>query len=362
MLEEVRIQNFKSLKDCRVKLGDFQVLVGVNGSGKSSFLQALDVLGKVVAYQERFDSYFESSFKYRGAPTKASIRWELNFSDSFEYKLNSVGDLITEEALLGGNCFYSLTPTEDKSRATYGARENLEFSRGASGLMILAQEPLEHALAGRIIGMRRYHLDPVRLAMECQVAHQERPVMEADGKGLATVLDYLLTTERRAFNRIETSLQKFIPRFHELLLKPGSSQGTRTLGIRDIDGWEIDADQLSGGFLLFLGYLVLVHGHKTSVLMLEEPENGIHPQRLKEVVDLTRAMARSENVQVIMASHSPYLLDFVEKDEVLVVHRETETGETHITPLLDLPGAAKRAADYFTGELVFNFSERDLLT
>ena len=63
MLEEVRIQNFKSLKDCRVKLGDFQVLVGVNGSGKSSFLQALDVLGKVVAYQERFDAYFESSFK-----------------------------------------------------------------------------------------------------------------------------------------------------------------------------------------------------------------------------------------------------------------------------------------------------------
>ena len=182
MLEEVRIQNFKSLKDCRVKLGDFQVLVGVNGSGKSSFLQALDVLGKVVAYQERFDAYFESSFKYRGAPEEASIRWELNFSDSFEYKLNSVGPLITEEALLGGNCFYSLTPTEGVSRATYGARENLEVSRGISGLMTLAQEPLEHALAGRIIGMRRYHLDPVRLAMECQVAHQERPSMEADGK------------------------------------------------------------------------------------------------------------------------------------------------------------------------------------
>jgi predicted ATPase len=364
VLKTVHIQNFKSLRDCQVTLRPFQVLVGVNGSGKSSFLQALEVAAKALSRKIPLDQEFEKAFRRQGSQPDEPVSWDFSFADGFNYRLSAEPTgRITETASRSGSVYYELSPPSTTNRnatVQYNGESLGDIQAGKPCFKTLAKEPEDQAYANFLCGMRRYHLDPTALAAPCPVAHRERPVMEPSGKGLVTVLDFLLTAERRTFTKIEDSLREFVPRFQELLLQPGQDPGTRTLGIRDVDGLEYSADQLSSGLLLFLGYLVLAYGHETSVLLLEEPENGIHPQRLQEVVELTKALTRTGQVQVIMASHSPFLLDFVEKEEVLVVSRDEKTGETSMTPLLDLPGAAKRAEDYFTGELVFNFPEGDL--
>jgi predicted ATPase len=364
VLEKVHIQNFKSLRDCRVSLRPFQVLVGANGSGKSSFLQALEVAAKAISQQSPLDQTFEKAFRRRGSGPDEPVSWDFSFADGFTYKLSTEPTgRTTETASRSGRVVYELSPpsvTNQHAMVHYNKVTRTDIQPGKSCFKTLATEPQDQIYANFLCGMRRYHLDPTALAAPCPVAHKERPIMEPSGKGLVTVLDFLLTSERRTFTKIEDSLREFVPRFQELLLQPGENEGTRTLGIRDVDGWDFSADHLSSGLLLFLGYLVLAYGHQTSVLLLEEPENGIHPQRLQELVELTKALTRAGQVQVIMASHSPFLLDFVEKDEVLVVSRDEKSGETSIYPLLDLPGAAKRAEDYFTGELVFNFPEGDL--
>ncbi len=361
MLKAVHIKNFKSIKDCLFEFQDFQVLVGSNGSGKSSFLQALDVVGRALRHELVFDEAFHDAYHWRGDSESKEVSWLFEFEDGTSYELRVAGSQAEEQFRVHGRVVFSSEVDEFgilngryfDQEFSYRTKDRAQFQRLAQGRDLTSH-------AEFLAGMRRYHLDPVKLASQGKVAHKERPILHPDGTGLVTVLDYLLASERRTFALIEDSLREFVPRFQELLLQPGSEPGTRVLGIRDREGWEFKADQISSGLLLFLGYLVLVHGHKTRLLMLEEPENGIHPRRLQEVVEMTKHLASTGAAKVIMASHSPYLLDFVEKDEVYVVMRDERTGHSSITPLLQMDGAAKRASDYYTGELVFNFSEGDL--
>ena len=358
MLKSVHIKNFKSLRDCRFEFRDFQVLVGANGSGKSSFLQALDVVGRALRHELVFEPKFYETYHWRGCPKNEPIEWLFDFLDGASYKLTVQRELVIERATKNGSVYFETRAESERSDnlAILSGEKEHRVKRRQAHFQAVAKDAYSQFLSA----MRLFQLDPVMLAKSSAVAHKDQPVMKYNGSGIATVLDYLLASERKFFNRIEDALRLFVPRFQELLLRPGDEPGTRILGIRDKDGWEFKARQLSGGLLLFLGYLVLIHSEQAKLLLLEEPENGIHPRRLQEVVELTKHLTSSGQAQVVMSSHSPYLVDFVEKDEVSVVTRDQESGETSITPLLQLPGAVKRAADYYPGELVFNFSESEL--
>lgn len=360
ILSEVHIRNFKSLRDCRVPLRDFQVLVGANASGKTSFLQALGVVSEALRRRKVPDM---EELKWRGAGAEESVACRFTFSDGCFYNIkigpnNTVSEVLqrAEEVLLskGYNSRGNVTASFDGN--TYANIDATEV------VLTAYAERLRDRSYPEILGnMSVYQLDPRALSEACPVASKERPRLEPDGRGLVTVLDYMLGAERGKFAELEEALRNFIPRFKELILQPGDQPGEKKLAIRDVDGWVFGADQLSGGMLLFLGYLVLVYGHETKVLMLEEPENGIHPQRLKEVVELTKQLVKTTGTQVIMTSHSPYLLDFVEPEEILVFSRDDKTGETSARPLEELPGAQKRLKDYYPGELLFNFPEEELL-
>lgn len=102
-----------------------------------------------------------------------------------------------------------------------------------------------------------------------------------------------------------------------------------------------------------------------AILLIEEPENGVHPHQLQRVARCLEGLtdpARGENaVQVITVTHSPYFLDFVDPGSVLVFGRKPN-GETVIAPLLDLSGVRKRLESGFRlGEMWFNVGEDKLL-
>ncbi len=113
--------------------------------------------------------------------------------------------------------------------------------------------------------------------------------------------------------------------------------------------------------------LTLAHRpHSPQIVVVEEPENGLHPRRLQNVVEVFRAMTEGEfggnPAQVILTTHSPYLLDHIDlsKDRVLVFQREEDgrrtakaADEARLKPFLD---------EFMLGELWFNNEEEGLLT
>jgi predicted ATPase len=83
--------------------------------------------------------------------------------------------------------------------------------------------------------------------------------------------------------------------------------------------------------LYFLGLLALLYQEPAlRILLIEEPETGIHPRRIHEVLAFIRKIAEEKGVQVIMTTHSPLVLDEFAQDTDAIFVFDTHEGETKV--------------------------------
>ena len=110
---------------------------------------------------------------------------------------------------------------------------------------------------------------------------------------------------------------------------------------------------MSEGMLYYLAFAVLPYLDPTPLLLIEEPENGLHPTRIAEVLRILRAI--SEKTQVILATHSPLVINEMQPEEVTVVTRSREHG-TKATLMKDTANFAVRWKAYALGELWLSYA------
>lgn len=103
--------------------------------------------------------------------------------------------------------------------------------------------------------------------------------------------------------------------------------------------------------LYFLAILALPYLSPVSLLLVEEPENGLHPARVAEVVRLLRAMVETTGTQVIIATHSPLVINELRPEEVTVVTRPSLEQGSQCTPIRETHNFAQRNGVYALGEL-----------
>jgi predicted ATPase len=113
----------------------------------------------------------------------------------------------------------------------------------------------------------------------------------------------------------------------------------------------VSASEMSEGLLYFLGFAALQYCG-SSLLLVEEPENGLHPSRIRDVMEILRKI--SESVQVVIATHSPLVINELKPNEVTVVTRD-ESG-THCKPIGETPGFADPSKIYALGELWLSYA------
>jgi predicted ATPase len=114
----------------------------------------------------------------------------------------------------------------------------------------------------------------------------------------------------------------------------------------------VPASQVSDGTLLVLAYLAVLYlPQPPRVLLVEEPENGVHPTRLRDVLGVLRELVREQShTQVVLTTHSPYVLDLFSPEEVTLCTMQ-DNGEVKTTRLSESP-AVRRQIDVFTlGEI-----------
>jgi predicted ATPase len=150
------------------------------------------------------------------------------------------------------------------------------------------------------------------------------------GEELAVFLNTLKSLDLRRFNGVEKSLHLIVPSV------TGIDVEVNNFG--EVDLWLIEgslrlsARVVSEGTLRILGLLAL-SGAKDppSLVGFEEPENGIHPSRVRDVAELLKTRSGSGDSQLIVTTHSPVLLDLLPDDSLFVCRKEE--GRSTITPL-----------------------------
>jgi predicted ATPase len=337
-IREVHLRNYKSIGDAVVRLSDFNVLVGPNGSGKTNFMDALafmrDRLTKPVGV---------ASADHRGIVPLLSGR---------TVGVRVIADLESGTADYGFEVYAELDEWRviaerfrhvDTTGAvhTYSVREGrfLEPIPGINPvvepdrLVLFAASALPEfrPLYDFLAGIRLYAIDPTHLRKLSEPGTGS--ALLEDGRNAATVLGRLQRTDPETRDRIVRVLATVVPDLEDVEARNlGGRWGLFLWEMHSGERTALFAAGMSGGTLRMLGLLLAVYQPSMpTVLLIEEPEATIHPAATDVVMAVL--MDAAHRSQVVISTHSPDVLDYKElADESLLIVTK-EDGATRITPL-----------------------------
>ncbi len=332
MIKSMHIENFKCFKDFDINLGPFNVLIGPNDSGKTAFLQAVRLIG---AYSEapNWKSAGVSLAKIAGASPAFAASWQQSTSSPIVILARS--SRLTDP-----------TPAVLKL--------SIEMPSGSvmnhKGLVIIGKPvgiiPPDNR---RIECPEYYRFSPSSLRKASPLAQE----MSETGEGFAAFLDNINRDDPAAFKALQES---FCARFlHyskvEVVVVNRKPHNLLALKFHTKRGQSLESSLVSDGVILSLAFLALAHRQEHPVILLiEEPENGVHHASLKEIVATLKQLSKDKGVQVILTTHSPYLLDHVEPEEVHVFTKDEE-GVVHTAKLSEHPDVEDLKKHFGTGEI-----------
>ena len=363
MITELEIEGFKSFGSPAepIELGSLNFVVGANASGKTNLLSALRFLQNAVTHDVSYAvSEMGGNAEVRNKrlrqrrelkPVRLSLKLDKEFGislaedpdqendldviRSFEYKLDL--DLRSDDR----------TPGIEKESleakfVRNGKTHNMGFLRSGTMVDVInptngngthqtipvpAQEPTRLALVGvgffsrpatilreEIRGWRFHNFIP----SVARQPYREEPdaTLGPAGEKLAAILHRMSEEDRASISR---DLRAIVPGLKEIK--------TTKLPIEDTLAFQIVEDKVkaainpasvSDGTVRLLALLVVTTRsvQDSSLITIEEPENGVHPHLAEYLVEILRSA--SERSQVIVTTHSPALLDHLEPQEVIL--------------------------------------------
>lgn len=388
MIERIHIENYKCLRDVTVELGDFTVLIGPNDSGKSSFLEALQVFGKVI--KNDFDTIFGGDRSLRnlvwhkdeGKRIVLEAAGNASGQHTFRYYLEFAVDGESDETLEwdGEKQFWTedVPPAAHHGHASHPSTihvtkhisgSTVRRSAGQLFLRSFANQGNSDSVAVRqaLSSSVEYRFDPQVLSKPS--VPQAGQALSPTGDNLAAVLDVMQNSAARAsFQNLQEALQQAVPSISGIVLPPAQQQpGAKALQFiltgNSQSPVAIPASLASSGALLLTAFLTIAYTQTPEVLLFEEPENGLHPTRLQMVVDILRKMSRGElggrKRQILLTTHNPLLLNYASADEVRVFVRDSVAG-TRITPMKNASDIDRLLKEFSLGELWYLLGEEKL--
>jgi hypothetical protein len=404
MLTYFHVENYKCLEKVSFPLTPIHVLIGPNDSGKTSVLEAMRTymratgkpicdVGSALALPQNADLIFH------GAKDRAGISFMALGDESYSKKASN-----PPQNIMG----YGFTLILPANQGWQIAEERIELrevdpasSRPPAQMPIGRQHPnrtvpsvcwdsgqdaaSQMNLPNGMFGLASlYRFDPKVLAIPATYNASRKFRMDPDGFGLATLLDDILGFDPALYLQLRKSFCEFFPQFKTIRLETadGFTQNYAENGIYGRAGsgpgkeilfetqWgrTVRAGQASEGVLLFLAFLALVHlppPFRPKLVLLEEPERGVYPKKLAELIHALKswiAANRGEDApQIVMSTHSPYLISLFEPNEVTYLSRKGGGG-VHAYPLRKAPNINERlgGGEFYLGELWYNLTEEEL--
>jgi predicted ATPase len=269
MLTRVKIKNYRCLRDVDVELEPFTVLVGPNGSGKSTLMQAL--LASTVDFPHHV--------------------WQHDTSLTVQLQFHH-GDVIRSETLRASRVRTVFPPAVDGQAHTFSTEA--------------IRRPNTSEQAQRVA---------------------------TDGSNCTNVFDTIGRKRQEEFSKL---FAQFVPHFSDVDVRPLSAGERR---IRFEDRWKsgvwYEPNEVSDGTMLAFAYLLLrFQESPADFIAIEEPERGLHPFLLGKLIELLRGLTTGQfggkPIQVMLATHSAELLNFVEPNEVRFFSRDAKDGSVVI--------------------------------
>lgn len=302
-LDRLRIRDFRCIHEVDFSLTPLHALIGPNDSGKSTILDALRSIS--------------------GVPDDGS-----------------------QVTVFSGRYAFTRTPS-----AAFQHSSAVAPDQAASNPELELPAKTMPPLVGPV---RLLRLDPDGMRQPTNLIQQGYPLQFGPrGEGLAAVYDALLSRRLPVFLEISKRFTELFPTARAIQLT-NPSPTTKALGAELMDGRSVSAERLSEGMLYWLAFAALPYLQPTPLILIEEPENGLHPSRIGDVMQVLREVSKTS--QIILATHHPLVINELQSDEVTIITRTPERG-TIATPLSRTKNFEQRSKVYALGELWLNYAD-----
>ena len=358
MITKIELKNFKSHAHTVIEPGRVTALVGPNGCGKTSVLQSINYLCLLAA--KSADNIFadltdptilvrrgQNSFQIAGSGLHKTEEWN-----------ESIGGFILEDT--------RLAPVNPWKRGhEQGTRTNTVEGRTFNYAAPSVSE---------IINTATYVKAAFSNLSKPSYSAVIPPSLTSEGIGLATIIAYLKTTEEEKLLYIENSLRAIVPIVTKIRVRPAKIilESRKYVSInetsvpydekQEVVGHELIFDTTSGntipayamsdGTLLTLCLLTAsLNSPNNSPILLDDIETGLHPLAQRQLMQTLKDFVEKHDRQIILTSHSPYIIDELEPENVWVMDMDKE-GVSHTKRLSDHPDAKRGLEVLTTGEFL----------
>jgi len=361
-LQSIQLRQLLSYQNTSVELLPLNILVGINGSGKSNLIEAFEILRAAPR---------DLSLPFRKSGGASEWVWKGDVNDDAFQVGVAANDLINQQDANG--LFYSLTISEIGAGAgLYIENEGLFDNNGyyfqrEDGTSVLYEVQPEHGSKGRVahdvshvysntasilsqvkdprgyfaLTLWGHALQRIRIYRDWNLGRNTPPrqpqpadmpndFLEEDASNLGLVLNGLLNrpdTKREIIRR----LQEFNPAYEDVATLVNG--GTVQIFLHEKGMTKpIPATRVSDGTLRYLCLLsILCHPEPPPLICLEEPEVGLHPDIMPKVAELL--LEASQRTQLIVTTHSDALVSALSHvpETILVCERDDEG--THLKRL-----------------------------
>lgn len=297
ILGNMKVQGFKSIKEMDLELRPLNIIIGPNGVGKSNFINVFEFLYNIINLN--LQEYIKQNggaerFLYLGSKNTKSINIEIKF------KLN----------------MYKATLKTAIPDTLLFEDENVSYKQDVTSLFNFNGEEskIKQFDKHRIVytrdylnGCRIYHFhDTSNSALIKKTASiSDNVFLQANGENLSAILYRIKTNFKEEYEKIISVIKVVAPFFQDFILEPDDNGNImlrwKQKGIDKV----FDANYLSDGTLRFIALVTLLLQPKnmsSSIVLIDEPELGLHPYALKVLAEIMQVVAKNGNRLLLLRS------------------------------------------------------------
>jgi len=338
-IRSLRIQGYRPFREFTARLSPLEVIVGANGSGKSSLFEFLKFLRDAV-YQEIPPEIVAGSIGQQlfHQPGPDKFGWLLDIALTPQTVLAYQGELhgpvgrsrVAYEQVHVGTPDSVVLDIRERQGVVQEPdgqmRQDLSLRRPnqlALSVMTNPQLATLYALREFIAGWRFYSAFTINDAkIRKSVPTEQAPVLNEDGGNLSAVLFYLMSEHPLVFDELKAHLRAAVPGFKNITVKARGGPGEVIAFWQEqgVDS-ELSLADLSDGILRFLAWATLCLVPNTPTLIcIDEPDQGVHPRTLPILAGLFEKA--SQRTQVLLATHASYFLTQFALDRIAVMKKQ----------------------------------------
>lgn len=388
MIREIQLKNWKSFRDATLYFDPLVVLIGMNASGKSNAIDALDFLSRIAQSKDLGECLQTTSNgdSFRGGTEWVALRGQADFtlavvvksdtdeSTDYRYEITvkpSSKPIVAAESLVRikrpkrANRTWrdhrtKLFWTEDCPDSDPAITARLYNTKNGTpramlrGLPVLTQLHLSStSIKSQDIALglktvwsslsRLFILNPIPSHMRSFSPKAEK--LAQDGSNLAGVIAALPDPQKAVVEQSIRGYAKELPEKDILSLKAelyGPFKSDAMVVCEE--GWrdgqpplQVDSRAMSDGTLRFIAIVTaLLTLPEGTQLIIEEVDNGLHPSRSDLLLRMIREIGTSRKIDVLVSTHNPALLDALGPEMVpfvMVAHRDPTEGDSRLTLL-----------------------------